>query len=279
MPEPIFLNSKSQWPNAVLPYGESGSKTPVIMLHGLESHSAWFSRSATYIAGLGHPLYALERRGSGRSGAPRGICLDYQDLLTDIDSVTDQILARHNTKSFHLLGHCFGAIPAIAYACRFPARLSSLILATPAIYTVASPPNMDKLKILWAAMSGSDIRIPIYLKAEWFSDQQHYIDFIRNDELKLKRAGARLYWEVTRARRFIHANESKLQMPVFMAMAGRDRICDNRHNHEFSDRLPAREKELHMFESAVHILEFSDEREAFFKALASWFRKLETQTT
>lgn len=109
------------------------------MLHGLESHSAWFSQSARHIAGLGYPVYGMERRGSGHSRAPRGVCTDYNDLLSDIDALAEFLLRHHDTEKFHLFGHCFGAIPATAYACRFPDKLRSLVLGTPAPYTKAVP--------------------------------------------------------------------------------------------------------------------------------------------
>jgi len=268
LPESLDLDCGGNWPTSVLPYGRENTGTPVIMLHGLESHSAWFAQSACHIAGLGYPVYGMERRGSGHSKAPRGVCNDYNDLLTDIDSLADRILESHAVEKFHLLGHCFGAIPATAYACAFPSKLGSLILATPALYTIAEPSFPEKLKVLWAALTGSDLMIRVPLEAEWFTE---FLEFIKHDSLSLHKASARLYWETARARRFIHANENKLTMPIFMAMAGRDRICDNLRNHALFDRLPATMKRCHTYPEAVHILEFSTEKQAFFDDLSAWF--------
>jgi len=275
----VFLDCGGEWPIAVLPYGRENHGIPVIMLHGLESHSAWFAQSARYIASLGYPVYGMERRGSGHSTAPRGVCRDYHDLLQDIDSLADRILSHHGSGKFHLLGHCFGAIPATAYACAFPGRLKSLLLATPALYTIAEPPLTGKLKILWAALTGSDINIPVPLEAGWFTDQQEYLDFIKNDSMSLHEAGARLYWETARARRFIHAGEQSLSMPVYMTLAGKDRICDNSRDRAFFDRIPARQKYCSTFPEAVHILEFSSEKAAFFDSLATWFAKVDGADT
>ena len=275
-PEPLNLDCGGNWPIAVLPYGRENTGTPVIMLHGLESHSAWFAQSASHIAGLGYPVYGMERRGSGHSKAPRGVCNDYNDLLNDIDSFADRILESHGVEKFHLFGHCFGAIPAAAYACAVPSRLRSLILATPALYTIAEPSFTGKLKVLWAALTGSDLMIPVPLEAEWFTDQQEYLDFIQHDSLSLHDASARLYWETARARRFVHANENALTMPVFMAMAGRDQICDNRKDRAFFDRVPATMKRCHAYPEAVHILEFSTEKLAFFSDLSAWLADNET---
>jgi alpha-beta hydrolase superfamily lysophospholipase len=62
-------------------------------------------------------------------------------------------------------------------------------------------------------------------------------------------------------------------MPVYMALAGKDRICDNDENRAFFDRLAAKQKFCSTFPEAVHILEFSSEKAAFFDSLAAWFAK------
>jgi len=275
IPDPSFLDQENGWPIPYRPSGLEGPKTPVLMLHGLESHSGWFVQSSEHVAGLGHPVYAMDRKGSGESKAPRGSCYDFRDMLAEIQSLARKIMGDHQVTHFHLLGHCFGAIPATAFACENFSTLKSLILATPAIYTREEPATADKLKIFWSALSGRDMRIPVSLRTAWFTDQEKYARFIEEDTLALRNASARLYWEVMRARRYIHANEQKLTMPLMTAVAGGDRICDNEKNQRFFDRLPARKKEEHLYPKAVHILEYSDEKDAFFSDLAAWLNKLE----
>lgn len=274
-PSPLYLDCQTDWPIAVLPYGRENTGEPVIMLHGLESHSEWFIQSANHIASLGYPVYGMDRRGSGHSQAPRGVCNDYRDLLADIDALATVLMHDHGAEKFHLCGHCFGAIPATAYACQHPQKLRSLILATPAIYTKAEPPFVQKLKILWAAISHSKIKIPVPLELEWFTDQEEYLEFIRNDVMSLHRAGARLYWETARARRFIGSHEDKLTMPVFMAFAGKDKICKNSEDSAFFDRLPATLKRCQVYEQAIHILEYSEVKQNFFDDLSAWFAEVD----
>ena len=277
--KPAFLPRQAGWPIAYRPSGLDGLKTPVLMLHGLESHSGWFTQSAAHIARLGHPVYAMDRRGSGASEAPRGAFINLMDFLTDIEVLAHHAMSVHQTSKFHLLGHCFGAIPVTAFACTRRDLLKSLILATPAIYTKAEPPMGEDLKILWSAITHSKLQIPVSLNVEWFTDQQEYMQFIENDPLTLKTASARLYWEIRRARKFIHANEQKLTMPLVTAIAGKDRICDNRKDQLFFDRVPSKNKELFCYPDAVHILEFSSEKEAFFSDLADWLDRYETTKT
>ena len=46
-------------------------------------------------------------------------------------------------------------------------------------------------------------------------------------------------------------------------------------NAAFFKRLPSRQNKLRIYPDAIHILEFSREREAFFADLAQWIREFD----
>jgi alpha-beta hydrolase superfamily lysophospholipase len=254
-------------------FGIEGPKTPVIMAHGLQSHSGWFAQSAAYIAGLGHPVYSMDRRGSGLSRAPRGDSKDFQEMIEDIRTVADMVKKRHARERIYMLGHCFGAIPATAYACAYPGSLEGLLLTTPAIYTKTSIPFTYQLKILFTRSGRRDYMIPSPLETWWFTELGEYEEFIKSDDLSLKQASGDFYYQVHRARKYIHKNSDHLNMPIFVAIAAEDPICNNRRNKGFFDKLPARDKTLIEYEDARHILEYSPERERYFSDLADWLER------
>ncbi len=72
-------------------YGRESKGVPVLMLHGLQSHSGWFVQSAHFLASLGSPVYALERRGSGLSEARRGHCENFQELVADVQAAAEVV--------------------------------------------------------------------------------------------------------------------------------------------------------------------------------------------
>jgi alpha-beta hydrolase superfamily lysophospholipase len=256
-------------------FGEAGHLTPVVMTHGLQSHSGWFVQSARHLAALGHPVYAFDRRGSGLSEAPRGDCRDYREMLDDLGAVVDLAAQRHQSGGVHLLGHCFGAIPAAAFACVHPERLRSLILATPGIHTRTDLGLGEKCRVLWSQLTGCEVAIDVPLEIAMFTDVERYAEFIRTDGLTLRAATASFYYQVPKARRFVLEHLDGLTIPVFMATAGEDGICDNERNRELLHRMPSPRKLLVDYPEARHILEFSRERERFFADLASWLALVE----
>lgn len=253
-------------------FGRDEAGPPVILVHGLQSHSGWFVQSADFIARLGRPVYAFDRKGSGLSEAKRGHANSYEEWIEEIRILVEMATRRHGSPRVHLVGHCFGAIPAAAFACRYPELVASLILPTAAIHTRTDVSFLEKLRIFIGRVTGRQSYIPIHLQAEMFTDLPDYEAFIRGDNLALSQATAQFYWQVPRARRYIKNHVDRLTMPVFMALADKDPICDNAGNRRFFDNLPAQDKLLKSYEDAEHILEFSREREAFFEDLAAWFR-------
>src|SRR5262245_27688386 len=87
---------------AVRVAGGENPRTPLLMLHGLQSHSGWFVQSQTFLAGLGFPVYAMDRRGSGLSEGSRGDCTNFRQMIDDVHAVVDCARGRHQVAKVHL---------------------------------------------------------------------------------------------------------------------------------------------------------------------------------
>lgn len=253
--------------------GGKGRRTPLLMLHGLQSHSGWFVQSQTFLAGLGFPVYAMDRRGSGLSEGPRGHCSDYREMSSDVRAVAEYARTRQETEKVHVFGHCFGTIPATLFAAEHPELVASLMLASSGIYTKVDLSFSRKLELAWSKASRREAQIPIPLRPEMFSNVDECVCFIRDDELRLKTATASLYFEVVRAREYIRSRRNLLTMPLFMASAGDDPICDTVANERFFWSLPARHKLLVRYERSRHVIEFSEERDDLFRDLNWWLER------
>lgn len=261
-------------PIMVRVFGTAGGLTPVILLHGLQSHSGWFVQSARFVSDIGHPVYAADRRGSGLSPARRGHVQNLDQLIGDILALRDFVAMRHNTNDVHILGHCFGAVPALAYACRHPGGLQSLILTTPGLYTHADLTVSQKVRVFWECLRGRSGYIPVPLSAGDLTELRSYRDFIEEDPLALRSATARFWLTVFQARRTILRMRGNLTIPVFMGVAPHDPVSDTGANLRFLSRLPSRYKWSIRYDRSLHILEFGEDREAFFQDLKRWLERV-----
>lgn len=252
-------------------YGANGKRRPVVVVHGLQSHSGWFVRSARRLERLGMPVFAFDRCGSGISRAHCDPGPRLEQLLAEIEAVAERALARTGHDSFHLLGHCFGSIPAVLFAARQPpGRVASLVLAVPALQTRTRPPLLDRLRILASLVTRRDAAIPVPMEADQFSEQPEYVAFVREDPLSLRAVPARFLWEIWRAQRVLPEAIRALDLPLMAAFAAEDTICDNEVGQRLISEAPT-PIELHVYPGARHILEFSGQAGPFLDDLAAWY--------
>ena len=273
--EPISVAAARGYHIPVRSYGTEGSRQPVVMLHGLQSHSGWFGQSAAYMAGLGHPVHAFDRCGSGVSVGRCEAGERLSGVLAEIDAVVEHALAETRHDRVHLVGHCFGAIPALLHASvHRPDRIASLILATPALYTRTDVRAWDKARILWSVLAGRPVNVEVPIAPEEFTDERAFVDFVENDPLIRTAFPARLLFEVRRARSDLPRAVRALCTPTLVAMAGDDAICDNERSRALLEGATA-PMEFHRYDRARHILEFSADRNAFLGDLAHWTQRHE----
>jgi alpha-beta hydrolase superfamily lysophospholipase len=126
--------------------------------------------------------------------------------------------------------------------------------------------------VLWSVASGRRLEVPVPMSAEEFSEQPHFVDFVRNDALSLTHVEARLLFELRRARRQLPAAVRALGAPLLAAFAGDDPICDNARNRRLLQEAGG-PTELREYPGARHVLEFSACRDAFFDDLTAWFER------
>jgi alpha-beta hydrolase superfamily lysophospholipase len=222
------------------------------------------------MAGLGHPVYLVDRRGSGLSREERGHCADFREWSRELAAVAHYVIEEHRTNKLHVVGHCFGALPAAVFAIENPHQVASLILPTPGFVTATDLKLTQKLQVLSDHLTGGHTYLPVSLTPEQFTNAEEYREFIRQDELKLHEATTAFYWNVNCARKFVHARRADLRFPVCMGLAGQDEIVRADKTRELFRSFGSDQKRLVVFPDAKHILEFSPARDAFFHELEKW---------
>lgn len=256
-------------------FGEGEARRPVVMLHGLQSHAGWFVQTATRLADSGFPVYTFDRCGSGVSEVDCDGGEGFSGLLAEIDAVAMHALAARGHDSVYVLGHCFGAIPALLYAALHRSeRVAGLVLATPALYTHTDIVWRDKMRVVWSVLTRRAAQVPVPIDPEEFSELGPFVDFIRSDPLVRTAFPARFLFELARARGRLGRAARQLRAPLLVAMAGADPICDNARGRRLLDRVVT-PKEIHEYAGARHILEFSGQRDAFFADLTGWLHRQE----
>lgn len=169
----------------LLSYLEVGSGPPLILLGGLGmDKEGWFQQS--HFLSEHFRVIALEHRGSGLSGVPKGpysISMMVADLF--------RFMAELGLEKVHLVGLSMGGMVALEFAGRHPALVASLVLA----HTAArlSPQTCFILKF-WESLKKLGVereieirsQLPWLLPERFFTDSES-IDFVVKQQLEQPR--------------------------------------------------------------------------------------------
>lgn len=151
------------------PAGAPAGKLPVLYLHGVQSHPAWFYASARALANAGHTVYQLTRRGSGANDKQRGHACSADLLHRDLRHTADAICRREGTDRLHLAGVSWGGKWATATLCESPRlrrRVASVTLVCPGMASLVDVPLRTKLLValvLWPYLGLPLLPLAVYL--------------------------------------------------------------------------------------------------------------------
>ena len=214
---------------AYLAYTVSAAHTALIYLHGIESHAGWFALAAPQLNDHGFDVYCLDRRGSGLNRENRGLVSgyteSYETLLADIRAFTLPLRERY--EQVFLVGLSWGGKLALAYGLSQPQDIDGLILITPGVRAVTDVSVWNKLKIALLSPFYPTARVTVPIQPEMFTSTPLYLEYIRNDPLRLTSATVRFFWNSHRLDRFIDRQIAGNRLPVQLFLAGRDTIIDN----------------------------------------------------
>lgn len=111
----------------ILNFGDTGTGTPVVALHGSASTGAQWRSLVGHLAAR-HRVLTPDLAGYGRSGKPAAP----RTMATEAAFLGPLLAA--TGAPVHLIGHSFGGAVALAVAITMPARVRSLTLIEPAAF-------------------------------------------------------------------------------------------------------------------------------------------------
>lgn len=249
----------------------SKNKTPcLIFIHGIESHSGWFTEVGEKLTGLGLEVYALDRRGSGLNKEGRGDLVDFHRLAQDIDDFFSQKELRD--RRCILAGLCWGAKTVLYFSLYYPEKISKIIFVTPGFKTKLHIPFVKKYKWLLALVFAPHARLALPIEPAMFTDDQGYLNRIKKDNLRIKNITARFFKENLRLERAIKNSEARVDIPCLLSLAEKDEIIDNsgvtRFLKEYFKNL-----EINTYHGCKHGLFFEPRRAEVMQDLANWCLK------
>jgi acylglycerol lipase len=159
--------------------GKSPPSAAVVFLHGIASHAGWFSETATDLNRHGVEVYGLDRRGSGRSGGPRGHLDRYERALDDVEQLVRLVAAEHPQIPVFLAASSWAAKLGVVYTAQRAGPLSGLLLLGPALLPRVNLAPWRRALVVTGHLVRPTARLPIPLTPELYTANPPYRDYIR----------------------------------------------------------------------------------------------------
>lgn len=246
----------------------------IVMLHGVTSHSGWYSRTSGLLADAGCAIHFLDRRGSGLNLAERGDVAGWEAWLADVASYLAQL---PTDRPRVVVGISWGGKLAAAIARRNPELIDGLGMICPGLFARQMPSSFARLSVRAACglgMKRRRVTIPLRDPA-LFTDSAEEQDYIASDPLALREVTLRFAAQDAHLTRYATRAPEQVRSPVFCALAGSDRIVDNQRCKQFFSRLGGTQRTLCEYPDAPHTLEFSPAADLLVADIVNWLGELE----
>ncbi len=222
-----YRTSMIHWPAA-----EPKRRSPVLYVHGIQSHPGWFGASAQALWRKGFDVYQIVRRGNGDNAVARGDASGVRQLLEDLELAQRVAIARSGAARCHMLGISWGGkyIPALlAASADAQERTASMTLLCPGLSSRVSPSFLTRLKVLISVFVCGGKRFDIPLNDEvLFTGNPAMQAYLRDDPCRLHRGTARLFVTSVRMDHQLRtAAAGSITVPSAMVLASGDQIIDN----------------------------------------------------
>ena len=245
-------------------------KDVIVYLHGIESHTGWFVDTADSFKDRGYTVYALERRGSGVNKIDRGYMKNYWLLVDDLRRALKLVKEENPDKKIYLMALCWGGKLAVTYAALKYGTIDGLILVSPAISTKVDLPIWKKVDVLLSNFLRPRKLFNVPIRDEMFTKNPKYLDYIKNDELKLTQVTARFFFETAKMDMRFNRIAGKIHIPLLLLLAGNDQVVNNSNVKKWFEREGSKDKTLKLYQGSCHSIEFEDEAEELVEDVSRW---------
>ena len=243
------------------------TRAVVALVHGLHEHSGRYATLATALMARGIAVRAVDLRGHGQSGGPRGQVESFDDYLADVRPWLDEVVAQADVPVF-LMGHSMGGLVAAATVVdRGTDGLAGVVLSSPALQ-VDSPPLLRRLAP-WVARWFPNAPVS-KLDLEHLSHDPTVARAYREDPLTTKGGvRARLGLALLTASEHVRQHPEAFDVPLYLFHGADDRLT----NPEGTCRLATHatgDVTLRIWDGLYHETMNEPERDRVIGELADW---------
>ena len=240
----------------------------VVIVHGFNSHSGYYTWVASQLIDAGLAVYALDHRGRGRSDGERFFVEKVADYVSDLATFVQLAKSENPGLPVFMLGHSAGGVISCTYALDYQQELAGLICESFAFRVPA--PDFALAVVKGLSHLAPHVHV-LKLKNEDFSRDPEVVRFMNTDPLIANEVQPSLtVAEMVRADERLEREFPQLTLPLFIMHGTEDKATKPSGSQLFYDTAGSSDKTLKLYEGYAHDLLNDVGKEVVMKDIVRW---------
>lgn len=244
-------------------------KAIIVLVHGLGSHSGWFSNVAEKLVESDYGVYALDLYGHGKSLGQQGHINSWDDFRGNLDYFCQWVKSQYSEQSLFILGHSLGGLIVLEYILRLSPAVNGIIIMAPALGKV----GISRFKIMAGKLLSwvyPRFSLDIGIADEASSHYESIILAYNNDPLRHSIATARFSQEYFKIAQWVEDNCSNLSIPILVLQGDEDIVTPAETTRDLFAKLPEIDKQYKEYKEGYHDLHHDLCEEILIKDIKKW---------
>ena len=259
---------------------KGNSRAVVACIHGMSGSGQQFEPLPENMEGIS--FYALDLRGQGSDPLEtrRGMLLDVENQLRDIDLFLAAVAAEHPGESLFLMGESMGALLAAAYAAEYStnnkAQVNGLILSVPVVELAKPVPGVLRQIMRLVARAAPKARLSpgIFVKSQSLAPKitrdEAYQKALREKPHHISNFTLRFLVELGDLIEKSQHYASQIGLPTLVLAAGQDCFVRPEQIASWFEKIPEGDKTLHTYAEAYHLLWHDWDKQIVMDDIHQW---------
>ncbi len=253
---------------------EQAVKAVVLVVHGLGEHGGRYAHVAERLVAEGCAVYAIDHRGHGRSGGPRGFVDRFANMVADLDQLVVKLANEFRGRPLFMLGHSMGGAVSLSYAIKHQQKLSALILSGPAVVLAGAPAWMKPVVELLSAIAP---KLGVFaVDPSLVSRDPAAVADYAADPLNFHgKVPARTLAELVGFVGWLPAVLPEIKLPLLIQHGADDRLASPAGGELVFESVSSKDKTFHRYDGLYHEIynELPADRARVLDDLAMWIRQ------
>jgi alpha-beta hydrolase superfamily lysophospholipase len=243
------------------------------VVHGLGEHSGRYARFAEAMAGRGYSTFAIDLRGHGQSGGPRGHVDSWNDWVKDVEQFVEMVGEHSSGGEVIPLGHSFGGVVLLSAVLQGAVTSRRFALSNPALAVKVKVPGWKLSVGRFTSQLLPRLTLSNEVDPAAISRDPAAVQAYRDDPLVHSKISTRLFSEWTAARSQVLSRAAEIKTPFLVIVGDADPLIDPEGSLELDRRASGAPHLLRRYAGRYHE-PFNDlDANEVFDDLASWAAK------